>query len=444
MLGWEILKIGERKLKIKRMSSEEEELIKKIESVYGEKTKIKSIMNNEEAEESIKQIMSAECEKEGLTLDYDQERYMLENAVKHIFGFGPLEELMDNDEIEEISIIGIGKPIYIFERNRGWMRTNVAFNDEEFFKEFVNKIIKKIGRTITLKKPRVNGVMPNGSRVHATAPPISQCELTIRKFRMNPYTPKELVSKSAISLYGMAFLSLIMQSDSNVIISGNTASGKTTTMNSLFTFIPKNERVLLIEETPEINILHEHQIRLVTNENMKISLSDLVHDSLRMRPDRTVIGEVRKPDEIEAMVDIMLSGQARGSYCTMHGRSFDETVQRLKSLGCSESETKSVDLILVQKRRLVYDRKKRKNREIREIVEIGSPRYAEYFKANENEIKSSDTVLEIADKLGFSKKEMFEEIKTREKIISKSDNDFIDYFENVQKSLYGFEKDDRL
>lgn len=435
MLGWKILENGERKLNMKKLSQEEEELILKIEERYGKSTRKENIRDKDHAKEEIEKILNNECEELGLMLDRDQEEYLLNSAVKHIFGFSFLEELLEDEDIEEISVIGLNKPIYIFHRSKGWLEVNASFTNEETLREIINKMAKNTGRRITLKKPRVNAVLDDGSRIHATLAPISSGELTIRKFRSNPFSPIELVENKTIDLDEMAFLSATMHSDSNVMIAGNTASGKTTLLNSLFSFIPSKERIVIIEETPELNILQKHKLRMVSNEESGIGLSDLVYDSLRMRPDRTIIGEIRNKKESDAMFDIMLSGQSRGGYCTIHGRSILDTIQRLRSFDASDEDINSIDIIVVQRRLLKYDNKKRRNFEIRRVLEIGSPRSKEFVKIPEK-IEKSNLFYEVGNRLGLSRKEFIAEIEYRKKIIKNSKKNFLDSFKYIQKKYY--------
>ena len=139
------------------------------------------------------------------------------------------------------------------------------------------------------------------------------------------------------------------------MISGNTASGKTTTLNALFSFVPANERVLIAEETPEIMIPHAHQMRLVASREMGIGLKDLVYDTLRMRPDRMIVGEVRSREEAGALFDVLLAGQARGCYATFHAQSAEEARSRFRHLGVNPEDLSSLDCIVVQRRMLRYE-----------------------------------------------------------------------------------------
>ncbi|MEM4385143.1 MAG: ATPase, T2SS/T4P/T4SS family, partial [Candidatus Anstonellales archaeon] len=132
----------------------------------------------------------------------------------------------------------------------------------------------------------------------------------------------------------------------------NTGSGKTSFLNSLLSFIPYGDRIVIVEETPEIRIDHPQQVRLVENADLGISFRDLVYDTLRMRSDRTIVGEVRKPDEVKAFIDVVLSGQARGTYATFHAHSSRELVSRMLSYGVSKSDIEAIDFIIIQKRLL--------------------------------------------------------------------------------------------
>ncbi len=447
MLGWKILKKGEYLIDLPTLSQEEEEVIEEIENYYKEHTRENKIPE-EESEETIRELILKHCQKKGICLDSDQEDYLVKYAILHIRKFMFLDELLEDKEIEEISIIGLNKPAYIFKKNKGWFSVNAMFTKEEALKDAINKMSKTIGRRITLQKPRINAILPDGSRLHASLPPLSPGEITIRRFSEKPFSPKSLQLNNTFTSESLAFLSLVMQSDSSLIVAGNTASGKTTTMNALFSFVPSNERVIIIEETPEINIPHPHQLRMISNEEMEVGLSDLVYDSLRMRPDRTIIGEVRNKKEIEALFEIILSGQARGSYATIHGQSLRETVQRIKSFGIEEMDIGSIDLIVVQRRMLKYDQKKRKNIELRRVVEIGSPESAHLQK--EELIFKYDSGKDILkynpknsfeqkliEKLGLSQKEYKEELSSRVKLMTSSSEEFLKFFSKFQKECYG-------
>jgi Flp pilus assembly CpaF family ATPase len=429
-------------LQLPQLSEQENSLILEIEEKFKEESRTKSISSKKESEEFISKLISDHSYRNGVFIDKGQLGYLSRIAALHIYGLGPLEALVEDNEIEEISVIGLDKPIYVFMRNRGWQSVNASITTEKEISELVNKMSASIGRRITLQNPRIDAMLANGSRLHASLPPISEGEITIRKFRERPFSPAEIVENGTSSAKAMAFLSLLMHSDSSLLVAGNTASGKTTTLNALFSFVPANERVLITEETPEINIPHQHRLRLVANKEMGIMLKDLVYDSLRMRPDRIIVGEIRNREECEALFDVLLAGQARGSYATMHGRSARETLQRIKSFGIGESDIASIDAIAVQRRMLVYDKKAKRNLEIRRVVEIAEvgDGFATIFSFNGKELvyKKSQAMLDkLAGKLSLSRKEVEEELALREKLVKTTKGSFSEFFKKVQAQLYG-------
>ncbi len=302
---------------------------------------------------------------------------------------------------------------------------------------------RKLGRHITIQNPRLDAMLPDGSRLHASLSPISAGEITIRKFRERPFSPRELCENGTFDPSAMAFLSLVMQGDNSVIIAGNTASGKTTSMNALFSFVPAGERVLITEQTPEINIPHEHQLRLVANSDMGIGLNDLVYDSLRMRPDRMIVGEIRNRDEASALFDVLLAGQARGSYATMHAQSVSECLGRLRSFGIKDMDLESIDCVVIQRRMLVYDPKKKRNAEVRRVVEIAEvengPKtlFSMDGKKSVDGFGKSSLLTRVADNFGMSGKEIVSELKRREKLLMRLEKEFTQFYSGVQKELYG-------
>jgi len=314
-------------------------------------------------------------------------------------------------------------------RNKGWQATNCFFTNQEFVIDLINKMARALGRRITYQSPRLNAILPGGARLHASIPPISSLELTIRKYRENPITIFELSKFRTLTSEALAVLWLVMQSDLSVLIAGNTSSGKTTTLNALFSFVPLRERVLITEETPEINIPHPHTVKLLSNPDLSIGMKDLVADSLRMRPDRVIVGEVRTSEEVSALIETVLSGQARGSYATFHAQSANEALQRLRSLGVLEADLSSLDLILVQRRMLRYDPKThasievRRATEIAEIMKGAAPSIRPLFAYSQKDdallpkYSNSPLLARIRDSFNISEKELRAEIAKRKKFI---------------------------
>lgn len=443
MLGWKILDEGEYEVDLRKLSQEEENLILRVEEKFKEKSRLEKISDSEDAKELIKGLVLECAEDAELYLSDSQSRYISKSAFYHVYGYGFISCLLADGSIEEISIVGPNKPAYVYIRNVGWKTVNATFTEESKISEMINKMSAKIGRRITLQNPRINAVLPDGSRLHASLSPISKGEVTIRKFRENPFSPAELCANGTITKDAMAFLSLVMQGDFSVVFAGNTASGKTTTLNSLFSFVPLNERIVITEETPEINVPHPQVVSLVSNGEMGVFLKDLVYDSLRMRPDRLIVGEVRNRNEVEALFDVLLGGQARGSYATFHAQSGNEAVQRFKSFGISDADLPSIDILIVQRRLLYYDQKKRRNTEIRRVVEISeitkNGAQPVFHRSGSDLVfnKKSSFYERICSDLNISVSELKSEMLSREKLFSSQNFGFSRFISKAQKELYG-------
>lgn len=335
LLGFRIRNLKEEKIKKILRKGEEFEIVdlRENEKIYllknfpelsiQEARVLREVMeefqSNETEEAKGKEmnfILKEYCEKNLIELDEEQGFYLKELLESMVFGFGPITKILENDSIEEIALIGLGekKPVYVFDRAFGWMKTNLYYSSETEVKNLVNKMARRIGRRLTLQTPKLNSTLPDGSRLNATIAPISISgpTLTIRKFKKNPFTPIELVENRTFSLELMAFLWLALQTDTSLVVAGNTGSGKTSSLNALFSFIPRDERIIVVEETPEINLPQKHLVKLNTAENLGIGMQELITDSLRMRPDRIVVGEIRSREEVKAFIDTLLAGQGKG------------------------------------------------------------------------------------------------------------------------------------
>ncbi|MFH1785403.1 MAG: ATPase, T2SS/T4P/T4SS family [Candidatus Micrarchaeota archaeon] len=433
MLGWRVLDHGEYKLNTPILSNQEKELI------LASYDYAKDMARTDNSSKTI--VLNAvklSARKLGFYLTPPQLEYLNKIAFMHICGFGFLEQLIEDNEIEEISIIGPNKPAYVYIRKNGWKSVNGCFETSDDIADVINKMAKGLGRHITIQNPRLDAILPDGSRLHASLPPISNGEITIRKFRQRPFSPKELCG--IVSVDAIALLSMVMQCDFSVLIAGNTASGKTTTMNALFSFVPFDERILITEETPEINVPHTHQLRLIANKEMGIGLKNLVYDSLRMRPDRIIVGEVRNKEETEALFDVLLAGQARGSYATFHAQSADEVVTRLTTFGIERNDIKCIDCIIIQRRILEYDSKKRENsekREITEIAEVIDGKVNSFYENGKLLLENSQILEKICRHFKLSKNDFENEMKKRIDIIENADSGYEEFFSYIQKELFG-------
>ncbi len=373
-----------------------------------------------------------------------------ECALHSLAGYGVLDFLLAEAELEEISVVGVGKPIFVYHRQLGWLQTNCFFTEFEEALNAVNKMARPLGRRLSYQSPRINATLPDGSRLHASIAPVCRngVEITIRKFSQEPFSVGALCANGTLSPEAAAALWLALYSDISLIVAGNTGSGKTTTLNSLFSFLPLWERIVVVEETPEISVPHAHAISLVSSQELGVSLKDLVLDTLRMRPDRLVIGEVRSKQEAEALVDCLLGGQSRGSYCTLHAKSAAEALERLRSLTGSSDGISSIDLVLVQRRIPLYDSKTKKAWEARRVTEIclqHAGQLLPLFKHDfaSDSLKQGEGMEKLLDQLtttySLSQKELRQEMESRTQLISKLAGQkvsFTEFTSIVQKHAY--------
>lgn len=409
-------------------------------------------------EEATERVLARHCRRTGMELEKEQEDYLLKTIDFCVSGFGPVSSLLQNDLIEEIALIGIGKsnPLRIYDRNLGWLKTNLYFAREQAAKNCINKMSRRIGRRLTLQTPKLNAVLPDGSRLNAVIEPVSRQGpiATIRKFRSKPFAPWELAANRTFSFELMAFLWMAMQTDLSVIVAGNTGSGKTSTLNALFGFVPSQERIIVVEETPEIALQHRHLVKLNTCAELGIGMQDLIVDTLRMRPDRIIVGEVRNSEEVNAFIDTLLAGQGKGSYATFHAQSGREVMLRMRNLGVMEMDLEAIDLVLVQKR---WNRvsasgamvEERKVVEASEIVQgkTGKTELREIFAFDfakgrlERKLKGSKAEEKISRCFGIGRSGIRKELGKREKALKAAEKKKMDskeFFEFVNSEFANY------
>ncbi len=300
-------------------------------------------------------------------------------VVREMVGYGIIDPLVSDDYLEEIMVIGPKKPVYVFHRKYGMMKTNVIFFDDDEIRAIIEKIAREVGRHIDAQNPLLDARLPDGSRVNATIPPASVdgSTLTIRKFRKDPYTVLDLIRFGTLDYYTAALLWLAVDGmgakPANILVAGGTGSGKTTTLNVLAAFIPAYERVITIEDTAELRLPLEHWIRLEARPpglegTGEITLDILVKNALRMRPDRIIVGEVRHK-EAYTLFTAMNTGHD-GCMGTIHSNSAEDTIVRITSppMNVPEIMVNALDFIIVQHR--IHDRRKGTIRRITELAEI--------------------------------------------------------------------------
>jgi pilus assembly protein CpaF len=260
---------------------------------------------------------------------------LVQNIVDEILGLGPLQTLLRNPEITEVMVNRYDR-IYI-EKKGKITRSELKFSSEEHLRRTIERIVGQVGRRIDESSPMVDARLSDGSRVNAVVPPIALdgSSLTIRKFSQDPFTAKDLISTGSISIEAMNLLASAIAGKFNVVISGGTGSGKTTTLNVLSSFIGSDERIITIEDAAELQLSQPHVVRMEsrpTNTEGKgqITIRDLVRNALRMRPDRIVIGEVRDAAALD-MLQAMNTGH-EGSLTTVHANNSRDALTRIETM----------------------------------------------------------------------------------------------------------------
>ncbi len=284
-----------------------------------------------QVEEMINQVMH----EERIAMSRAERASLVVELIHEIVGLGPLEPLLNDPEIDEIMVNGPDS-IYV-ERHGKLTMTNQRFRDNQHVMQIVERIIAPLGRRVDEKTPYVDGRLRDGSRFHAIIPPLalSGPTLTIRKFAKDPFTMTDLINFNTISREAAQFLQAAVEARLNIVVSGGTGSGKTTTLNVLSSFIPSNERIVTIEDAAELQLRQDHIVRLETRPpNIEgageITIRDLVRNSLRMRPDRIVVGECRGAEALD-MLQAMNTGHD-GSLTTGHSNSPRDMLKRLETM----------------------------------------------------------------------------------------------------------------
>ncbi len=322
------------------------------------------LTNQVEVRRQIEDIFGRAVDEEGLALTRAERVRMLEQITDEIVGLGPLEPLLRDESITEVMVNG-PRQVYI-ERAGRLELTNISFQNDDHVMRIIDRIIAPIGRRVDESSPMVDARLTDGSRVNAIIPPLSLVGpvITIRKFAASPFTVDDLIRFGTCTPEMFDFLKACVEARLNVFVSGGTGSGKTTTLNVLSSFIPNDERIVTIEDAAELQLRQEHVITLESRPpNIEgkgaIPIRELVRNSLRMRPDRIIVGECRSAEALD-MLQAMNTGHD-GSMSTGHSNSPRDMLARLETMvlmagvdlplrAIREQIASAVDLIVHQSR----------------------------------------------------------------------------------------------
>ncbi len=354
---------------------------------------------------------------------------------RDIIGLGKIEPLMHDKDIEDVSCDGDGIPLYIYHRHQllGSLMTNVVFSDTDDLDTFVMKLSQKCGKSISVAEPMAEGSLPDGSRVHATlGTDIARrgSNFTIRKFTKAPLTPVHMLEYGTMDAIQLAYLWLAIENRKSLLISGGTASGKTSLLNALSLFIRPSMKIVSIEDTPELSLPHPHWVpevaRTPISEGTKageVSLFDLLKSSLRQRPDYIIVGEVRG---MEAYVLFQQIATGHAGLSTIHAANLQQLVDRLTTppISLPASLIQNLDVIVFLMQVKSRDRYVRRVNQILEVTGVkgDKPVTSEIFrwKPSEDRFETSEKsqMLEhIARSLGLTEASLREELRTRRDVL---------------------------
>jgi archaeal flagellar protein FlaI len=394
-----------------------------------------------------------------LLVDEVVKNKILYYVKRNFVWYAHIDPLMRDPNIEDISCDGSGLPIFLFHRKYGSLKSNIQFSDEDELSKFVVMLAQKCGKHISIAEPMLDATMPDGSRIQMTlskAVTAKGSTFTIRRFKADPITATDLIGYKSMSSEMVAYLWLAVENGINALIAGGTASGKTSTLNAICLFIPRESKIVSIEETREINLPHPNWIPGVVRSGFgevindklagEIDLYDLMKAALRQRPEYILVGEIRGK---EAYVLFQAMATGHTTYSTFHADSAQALIHRLegKPIEIPRVMLQSLDIVTIQIQTEVGDKRVRRCKQIVEIVDI-DPMTKEILT---NEVFRWDSVQDkfffsgksyvmerIRSQHGFSKEDMLQELTRRVEILEWMKENNIRAFKDVARIVSSY------
>jgi len=396
----------------------------------------------------------------GISLSPESMENVMYYLVRDLIGYGRLDPVLRDKKAEDISADGPGIPVYVYHQSYGSLKTNIVFNREEL-DSLIYKLAQRSGRHISLARPLLDASLPSQDRLQLSIGgqvTTRGSTFTVRKFREIPFTPIDLINLGTLSVEMAVYFWLAVENGFNILIAGGTASGKTTFLNTISMFIPPNCKIVSIEDTREINLLHENWIPSVTRdteESGSIEMFDLLRTALRQRPEYLLVGEVRGR-EASTLFQAMATGHI--TFATFHADSVESLVKRLTKppIDVPLMLLDSIDIVALVSMLKTGDTRTRRCTRVIEVTDVdfdkGALKTNEVFRytAGNFQFSSESRVfLDAMEKLNMSEEEFSAEFARRMRIIKRlcenKVNDFymlsrlfFDYSRNpdeVEKSL---------
>lgn len=397
-------------------------------------------------------------EKKVPGISTDIKGFLIGYLIHEMLGLGKLEILLSDGSLEEIVVNSAKENVWVYHKKHGWLKTNIKLESEAQVQNYASIVGRRIGRQITTLEPLLDAHLVSGDRANATLFPISTKgnTMTIRKFARKPWTIVDLIASETISAEVSAFIWLCMEYELNMIIAGGTSSGKTSLMNAVMPFIQPNHRIISIEDTRELQLPDFlHWVPLTTRQpnpegKGEVSMLNLLVNSLRMRPDRIVVGEIRRGDQAEVLFEAMHTGHS--VYATLHADTVDQVIRRMTNppINVPPVMLESLNLVLVQYR----DRKKgiRRTYQVAELIPTGESSEKILLKPNvlyrckpTGAIVAHDECIRIFDILnmhtGMGKKELTKDMACRMEILNWMVNNKVTELNDVGKIIAEYYKD---
>ena len=423
------------------------------------------VKNIREVQKYLKQKLNQMIQDYEINLTEVEYNKILYYIYRNFLGLDKIEPLMQDPSIEDISCDGVNIPIFVYHRKYGSLKTNIVFKTQEELNKFISKLAQRSGKHISVAEPLLDGALPDGSRLQATYSSGKDIAMrgstfTIRKFTKDPLTITDFINFGTIPSLIAAYLWLIIEYHNSVLISGGTATGKTSTLNALSLFLPPEAKIVSIEDTPELRLPHEHWIAKVARMGYgpegetgrrkgEVSMFDLLKAALRERPDEIIVGEVRGSEAY-----VLFQGMATGhaGLATIHAESIEAVINRLTTppINLSAGLLQHLDVVMIMGFSRIKGIDVRRVKQVVEVIGVddktNKPITNTLFKwipaGDYFEFASDRSYLlnKIIEEKGVPEKSIWEEIERRQAILEWMKKENIRYYKDVGKIVANYYK----
>lgn len=440
----------------------EKKEMEKIKEIIEDKIDVRfELLKSGEASNYLKQTIENIINTFGIKLNSQRKEVCEYYILRDFIGLGKIQPMINDPNLEDISCDGVKIPIYVYHRNPlyGSIRTNVMFETNEELDSFLMKLSQRCGKNVSVAEPLFQGALPDGSRVQGTlATDIARrgSNFTIRKFTKDPLTPIHMLEFGTLDAKTLAYLWMLIDNNQSILISGPTASGKTSLLNVLSLFIRPSLKIISIEDTPELRLPHSHWVPEVARESIRttgeglipgqVDLFDLLKSSLRQRPDFIIVGEVRGK---EAYVLFQQMATGHPGLSTIHADSMDKVIDRLTTppINLPASLLETLDLVIFIKKLKYKGSYVRKVSDIKEILGYDTKEKKlrindvfEWDASTDNFVVKNDSILfnKIKETRGMNEDEIKRELRNKIKVLNWMKEKKISHFKNVSKVISAY------